>query len=119
LVDRERSPQLRRELEDLLRHLLANVFRSFSVRQMQEHHEARPSFDERPDAGGLVAPLDALVAEATDHLVAQRPASPTAQRRWAETLTVLEDQCQQASTRGLGALISRAWVAAPPAHRWG
>jgi hypothetical protein len=65
-----------------------------------------------------LAPLDPLVAEAIDDLVARRPPSPTAASRWAATLAVLEDQCQQGASSGLGALVSRAWPSTPQRHRW-
>jgi len=65
-----------------------------------------------------LAPLDPLVAEAIDDLVSRRPPSATAASRWAATLAVLEDQCQQGSPAGLGALVARAWPSTAQRHRW-
>lgn len=64
-------------------------------------------------------PLDALVAEAFDELIAGRPAAAGAAQRWASSLAVLEDHCQQTSVLSLGALVSRAWPTTSPRHRWG
>lgn len=65
-----------------------------------------------------LAPLDALVAEVIEELASKRPPAAGSVEKWASTLAVLEDQRQQTAPVELGALVTRAWSTADPAHRF-